>query len=85
MENLNHEGRKYLENFIKDFLNLSNKTLQERFGVTKVTLPRPQTYNVKRYHKSEKCRSQVAYRNLDEYKKIEFTVKRRKRLYYKKF
>ena len=47
--------------------------------MTKVTLPRPQTYNVKRYHKSEKCRSQVAYRNLDEYKKIEFTVKGQKR------
>ena len=66
LENLDREGRKYLENFIKDFLNLSSKTLQESFGVTKVTLPRIQTYNVKIYHKSEKCRSQVVYRNLDE-------------------
>ena len=65
LENLNHEGRKYLENFIKDFLDLSNKTLQESFGVTKVTLPRSQTYNVKGYHKSQKCRSQVAYRSLN--------------------
>ena len=72
---LDREGRKYLENFIKDFLNLSNKTLQESFGVTKVTLPRAQTYNVKSYHKSEKCRSQVVFRNLDECKKIEYTVK----------
>ena len=47
-------------------MNLSSKTLQESFGVTKVTLPRIQTYNVKIYHKSEKCRSQVVYRNLDE-------------------
>ena len=75
LENLDCEGRKYLENFIKDFLNLSNKTLQESFGVTKVTLPRAQTYNVKSYHKSEKCRSQVVYRNLDKCKKIEYTVK----------
>ena len=47
MENLDREGRKHLENFIKDFLNLSNKTLQESFSLTKVTLPRGQTYNVK--------------------------------------
>ena len=70
---------------MKDFLNLSNKTLQESFGITKVTLPRPQTYNVKSYHKSEKCKSQVVYRNLDECKKIEYTVKGRKGSYYKKF
>ena len=64
LENLDCEGRKYLENFIKDFLNLSNKTLQESFGVTKVSLPRAQTYNVKSYHKSGKCRSQVVHRML---------------------
>ena len=75
MENLDLKGRKYLENFIKDFLNLSNKTLQKSFNVIKVTLPRAQTYNVKSYHKSEKCRSHVVYRNLDECKKIEYTVK----------
>ena len=85
LKNLNHEGRKYLENFIKNFLNLSNKTLQESFALTKVTLPRPQTYNVKSYHKSEEFRSQVACRNLDKCKKIEYTVKERKRSYYKKF
>ena len=85
LENLDREGRKYLKNFIKDFLNLSNKTLQESFGVTKVTLPRAQTYNAKSYHKSEKCRNQVVYRNLDECKKIGYTVKERKRSYYKKF
>ena len=75
----------YLENFIKDFLKLSNETLRETFAVTKVTLPRPQNYNVKSYHKSQKCRSQVVYINLHECKKIEYTVKGRKRSYYKKF
>ena len=84
-ENLDKEGKDYLENFIKAFLILSNETLRERFPVTKVTLPRPQNYNVKSYHKSEKCRSQVVYKNLDECKKIEYTVKGRKRSYYKKF
>ena len=34
LENLDHESRKYLESFIKDFLNLSNKIIQESFGVT---------------------------------------------------
>ena len=85
LENLDREGRKYLKNFIKDFLNLSNKTLQDSFGGTKITLPRAQTYNVKSYHKSKKCRNQVVYRNLDDCKKIEFIVKGQKRSYYKKF
>ena len=85
LENLDPKGRKYLENFIKDFLNLSSKTLQESFSVTKVTLPRAQNYNVKSYHKSEKCRSQIVYRNLDECKKIEYTMKGEKRSYYKEF
>ena len=84
-KNLDKEGKDYLENFIKDFLNLSNETLRESFAVTKVTLPRPQNYNVKSYHKSQKCRSKVVYINLDECKKIEYTVKGRKRSYYKKF
>ena len=85
LQNLDNEGKKYLENFIKDFLNLSNETLKECFAVAKEALPRVPNYNVKSYHKSEKCRSQVAYRNLDECKKIEYTVKGRKRSYYKKF
>ena len=85
LENLDNEEKKYLENFIKDFLNLSNETLKEGFAVTKVTLPRIQNYNVKSYHKSKKCKSQVVYKNLDQCKKIEYTIKGRKRSYYKKF
>ena len=54
LENLDHESRKYLESFIKDFLNLSNKIIQESFGVTNVTLPRAQTYNVKSYRNLSK-------------------------------
>ena len=54
-KNLDKEGKYYLDNFIKDFLNLSNEALRESFAVTKVTLPRPQNYNAKSYHKSEKC------------------------------
>ena len=84
-KNLDKEGKDYLENFIKDFLNLSNETLRESFAVTKVKLPRPQNYNVKSYHESKKCRSQVVYKNLDECEKIKYTVKGRKRSYYKTF
>ena len=67
-----------MSKFIKDFLNLSNKTLQESFGVTKVTLPRTQTYNVKSFHKSGKCRSQVVYRSLDKCKKNQIHSERAK-------
>ena len=85
LKNLDNAGREYLENFMKDFLNLSSETLKESFAVTKVTLPKAQNYNVKSYHKSEKCRSQVVYRSLDECKKIEYRVKGHKTLYYEKF
>ena len=84
-KNLDKQRKGYLKNFIKDFLNLSNETLKESSAVTKVTLPRPQNCNVKSYHKSEKCRSQVVYKNLDKCKKIEYTVKGQKRSYDKKF
>ena len=84
-KNLDKEGKDYLEDFIKGFLNFSGETLRKSFAVTKVTLPRPQNYNVKSYHKSKKCRSQSAYKNLDKCKKIEYTVKGRKCSYYKKF
>ena len=85
LENLDNEGKKYLENLTKDFLNLSNETLKEDFAVAKVTLPRIQNYNVKSYHKSKNCKSQVVYKNLDQCKKIEYTIKGRKRSYYKNF
>ena len=68
----------FMSKFIKDFLNLSNKTFQESFGVTKITLPRVRTYNVKIYHKREKCRSQVVYRNLDKCKKDQIHSERAK-------
>ena len=83
-KNFYKEGKDYLENFIQDFLNLFNENLRESFAVI-VTLPRPQNYNVKSYRKSEKCSSQVVYKNLDECKKIEYTVIGRKRSYYNKF
>ena len=37
--NLDKEGKDYLGNFIKNFLNLSKEILKESFAVTKVTLP----------------------------------------------
>ena len=46
-KNLDKEGKDYLENFEKGFLNLSNETVKESFAITKVTLPRLQNYMLK--------------------------------------
>ena len=48
-KHLDKEEKDYLENFIKDFWNLSTETLKESFGVTKVTLPRTHNNNVNSY------------------------------------
>ena len=46
---------------------------------------KPKTFDVKVYHKSEKNRSQVVMKTLDDCNKIQHISKRRKQTFYKKF
>ena len=77
LENADLIAKDYIENFIKDFLCISNETLkQENFEVTK-RVPIEKLHTVKSYSRSEKNRSQVI--------KIFYTMKGKSRTFYKKF
>ena len=79
-------GKKYVENFIKDFLCISSETLQTSYQVGEIVrVPVEKTFNVKSYHKSNKNRSQVVYKKFDNYEKLSYTVKGKSRTFYKKF
>ena len=81
LENADLIARDYIENFIKDFLCISNETLkQENFEVKIEKLP-----TVKSYRKSEKNRSQVINKKLVNCEKISYTMKGKPRIFYKKF
>ena len=81
LENADLIAKDYIENFIKDFLCISNETLkQENFEVKIEKLP-----TVKSYRKSEKNRSQVINKKLVNCQKISYTMKGKPRIFYKKF
>ena len=76
--------KEYIENFIEDFLSISNKTLQTNYQEDVVCVPIEKTFNVKSYHKGNKNRSQVVYKKFDNCKKISYAVKGKPRTFYKK-
>ena len=79
-------AKDYIENFIKDFLCISNQTLEKNFQVSEVVrVPVGKTFNVKSYYKSDKNRSQVVYKKLDNCKNLSYTVKGKPWTFYKKF
>ena len=79
-------AKDYFEYFIKDFLCISNQTLEKIFQVSEVVrIPVEKTFNVKSYHKSDKNRSQVVYKKFDNCEKLSYTVKGKPRTFYKKF
>ena len=80
------DGRNYLQNFITDYFNLRDIGLKNYFNIEKTneTKERIKTFNIKVYHKSEKNRSQVVMKTLEDCNKIQYISKRRKRHFYKK-
>ena len=82
---LHQTGKEYIENFIKDFLGISNETLQRNYKVEVERIPVETTFNVKSHHKSDKNRNQVVYKKFDNCDKISYSVKEKNRTFYKKF
>ena len=86
LKGLDPIGKEYIENFIKDFLCISSETLQTNYQVSEIVrVPIEKTFNVKSYHKSNKNRSQVVYKKIDNCEKLSYTVKGKPRTFYKKF
>lgn len=85
-KNLDENGKKYLENFIIDFFNISQESFKIFFDKSSpIATLRPKTFDVKSYHKSNKNRSQVVYKKFGNCEKINYHMKGMKRSFYKKF
>ena len=85
LSNVDEIGKEYIENFIKDLLNLSNRTMKSNYKVIIKRIPVEKTFQVKSYVKSIKNRTQVINQTFVDCEKIRYAVKGKKRTFYKKF
>ena len=84
-KSLDNTGKEYVQKFILDFLNLSAESLENHYQISKpISIAKEKTFDVKSYHKSEKNRSQVVYKKFDNCDKLNYSVKGKKRTFYKK-
>ena len=83
---LDDDGLSYLENFIVDFLNISDINIKKCFNVEKNTEYKKikNTFDIKVYNKSKKNRAQVVTKTLEDCARIQYHSKGRKRIFYKK-
>ena len=59
-------GKDYIENFIKDFLCISNETIEKNYEVENIVCrPVEKTFNVKSYQKSDTNRTQIVYKKFE--------------------
>ena len=71
---------------VRPQLCASPETLQKHYQVTEpLCIPKKKTFDVKNYHKSHKNRSQVVYKKIDNCDKLNYSLKGKKRTFYKKF
>ena len=85
LSNVDEIGKEYIENFIKDLLNLSNRTMKSNYKVIIKRIPVEKTFQVKSYVKSIKNRTQVINQTFVHCEKIRYAVKGKNRTFYKKF
>ena len=74
-----------MENFIKDFLNISDQTLEANYKVEIERVPIEKNFKVKSYRKSNKNRSQAINKTLNNFKKIDYKLAGKQSTFYKKF
>ena len=89
IKSLDDDGKNYFENFVTNFLDISNVSFKKIFDVEKNSFERKErkkTFDVKVSHKSKKKKkSQVVMKTLEDCNKIQYISKRRKPSFYKKF
>ena len=76
-------GKDYIENFIRDFLNISAETIKLNYKVQIESVPVEKTFKVKSYNKSEKNRIQVINKEFKNCEKISYSFKGKQRTFYK--
>ena len=87
IKTLDSDGRMYVQNFVVDFLQISDETLSNLFKIeTKLSESRTKqkAFDVNVYHKSEKTRSQVVMKTLDDCNKIQYISKKGNLTFYKR-
>ena len=88
IKSLDDDGKNYFENFVTNFLGISDISLKKFFDVEKNSYEnkeRKKTFDVKVYHKSKKNRSQIVMKTLEDCNKMQYISKRGKCSFYKKF
>ena len=92
IKSLDDDGKNYFENFVINFLDISDVSFKKIFDVEKNSFERKErkkTFDVKVSHKSKKKKkkkkSQVVMKTLEDCNKIQYISKRRKPSFYKKF
>ena len=86
IEGADSVAKEYIENFIEDFLCISNQTLKKSCQVSEVVrVPVDKTFNVKNYHKSHENRRQVVYKKIHNCEKHPYTIKEKPRTFIKSF
>ena len=78
-------GKEHIENFIKDFIDLSDQTIESNYKVKIIRKPVQKNFQIKSYMKSIKNRSQVINQKVDGCEKIHYTVKGNKKKFYEKY
>ena len=84
VKTLDSDGKKYLQNFVVDLLQISDETLNNLFKIeTKLieTRTKPKNFDVKVYSKGEKNRYQVVKEPLNDRNK---NKERKETYFYKK-
>lgn len=85
MNTCNDLGRDYVKNFIRDYFNLSELSMEKNFGCKKnVTEDTVKNFNTKIYHKSKKNRAQAVMQSLEDRNKIQYISKGRSVIFVRK-
>ena len=88
IKSLDDDGKNYFENFVTNFLGISDISIKKCFDVEKNSYEnkeRKNTFDVNVYHKSKKNRSQIVMKTLEDCNKMQYISKKRKCSIYKKF
>ena len=85
LSNVDEIGKEYIEKIIKDFLNVSDQTIQSNYKVNIERTPIQKKFKANSYVKSNKSRAQVINQTFDDCEKIKNAVKGKSRTFYKKF
>ena len=79
------DGKEYVQNFVVDFLQISDETLNNLFKIEiklSESRTKPKPFDLKVYHKSNKSRSQVVMKTLNYCNQVQYISKRRKHTFY---